>query len=150
MIVLDTNVLSEIIKPVPDPGVLEWVDSVPAYETAVTAVTVAEILYGIGRIPEGERRRKLMTALETIFDKDFGGRILAFDADAAVEYAALVLKRETVGRPISMSDAQIAAVCRVHEHTLATRNERDFEGTGVRIVNPWTESGLKVDESTGR
>ena len=141
MIVLDTNVLSEILKPVPESRVVEWVDSVPDVETAITSVTVAEILYGVGRMPEGKRRRRLLSAAETIFDEDFRNRILVFDADAAVEYATLVVDREVAGLPISMADAQIAAVCRVHECTLATRNVGDFEGTGVMTVNPWSDNG---------
>ena len=141
MIVLDTNVLSEILKPVPESRVVEWVDSVPDFETSITSVTVAEILYGVGRMPEGKRRRRLLSAAETIFDEDFRNRILVFDADAAVEYATLVVEREVAGLPISMADAQIAAVCRVHECTLATRNVGDFEGTGVMTVNPWIDGG---------
>jgi len=137
MIVLDTNVLSEIMKPNPDPHVLSWVDSVPALQTAITAVTVAEILYGIGRLPAGARRRKLVTAAETIFDEEFRNRIFVFDADAAVEYATIVVGREAAGRPIPMADAQIAAICRVHKCTLATRNIKDFELTGVTTRNPW-------------
>jgi toxin FitB len=139
MIVLDTNVLSEIMKPNPDVHVLSWVDSVPALQTAITAITVAEILYGIGRLPDGARRRKLVSAAEAIFDEEFRDRVFAFDADAAVEYAALVVEREAAGLPISMADAQIAAVCRVHTCTLATRNVRDFEKTGVTTVNPWDD-----------
>lgn len=141
MIVLDTNVLSEILKPVPESRVVEWVDSVPDVESAITSVTVAEILYGVGRMPEGKRRRQLLSAAKTIFDEDFRNRILVFDADAAVEYATLVVEREVAGLPISMADAQIAAVCRVHECTLATRNVGDFEGTGVMTVNPWSDGG---------
>lgn len=147
MIVLDTNVLSEIMKPIPEPQVLSWVDSVPTRETAITAVTVAEILYGVGRLPDGARRRKLLSAAEEIFDEDFRDRIFVFDADAAVEYATLVVEREAAGRPISMADAQIAAVCRVHQCTLATRNLRDFEGTGVTTVNPWSGGGPKDAEN---
>lgn len=145
MIVLDTNVLSEVMKPVPEPRVLEWVDSLAVRQAAVTAVTVAEILYGIGRMPDGTRRRKLMSAAEAIIDEDFHGRILVFDADAAVEYAALVSEREVSGRPISMADAQIAAMCRVHECALATRNDRDFERSGVKTVNPWSTGGSAVN-----
>jgi toxin FitB len=148
MIVLDTNVVSEIMKPNPNPHVLLWVDSVPALETAITAVTVAEILYGIGRLPNGARRWKLMTAAETIFDEEFRNRIFVFDAAAAVEYAALVVEREAAGLPISMADAQIAAVCRVHDCKIATRNIEDFEGTGVPILNPWTDREPTDDEST--
>jgi len=139
MIVLDTNVLSEIMKPSPDVHVLSWLDSVSALQTAITAVTVAEILYGIGRLPDGARRRKLATAAETIFEEDFRDRILAFNADAGVEYAALVVERDAAGLPISPADAQIAAVCRVHACTLATRKVRDFEGTGLTTVNPWND-----------
>ena len=137
MIVWDTSVLSEIMKPAPDSSVLAWADSIPTRQTAVTAVSVAEILYGIGRLPDGARRRKLMTAAESIFDEEFADRILVFDADAAVEYATLVVEREAAGLPIAMADAQIAAICLVHHATLATRNQRAFEGTGVDVMNPW-------------
>ena len=147
MIVLDTNVLSETMKPRPEPQVLAWVNSVPPRQTAITAVTVAEILYGICRLPNGARRAKLMAAAQAIFDEDFRGRILAFDTDAAVEYAKLVVEREAAGLPISMADAQIAAICRVHECTLATRNTEDFVGTGVTVANPWTDRSPGVGES---
>ena len=150
MIVLDTNVLSEIMKPTPDAKVLLWVDSIPTPQTAVTAVTVAEILYGIGRLPDGARRRKLMAVAESIFDEEFRNRILVFDADAAVEYATLVVEREAVGLPLAMVDAQIAAICRKHECTLATRNVRDFDRTGVTIVNPWNHACQVDRESTHR
>jgi hypothetical protein len=140
MIVLDTNVISEIMKPTPEPHVLSWVDSVPAGETGVTAVTVAEILYGITRLPDGTRRRNLIVAAGEIFEQDFRDRVLVFDAAAAAEYATIVVEREAAGRPISMADAQIAAVCRVHHCTLATRNVGDFERTGVSTVNPWSDT----------
>ena len=150
MIVWDTNVLSEIIKPSPDTKVLSWVDSIPTPQTAVTAVTVAEILYGIGRLPDGARRRKLKTVAESIFDEEFRNRILVFDADAAVEYAAIAVEREAAGLPISMADAQIAAICRKHEYTLATRNVRDFDRTGVTVLNPWNDPGQIDHEGTHR
>ena len=150
MIVWDTNVLSEIMKPAPDSNVLSWVDSIPTSQTAVTAITVAEILYGVSRLPDGARRRKLMTVAESIFDEEFRNRILVFDADAAVEYAALVVEREAAGLPIAMADAQIAAICRTHECTLATRNVRDFDRTGVRVLNPWNDSDPGDHESTNR
>jgi predicted nucleic acid-binding protein len=150
MIVWDTNVLSEIMKPDPDPRVLSWVDSIPTAQTAVTAITVAEILYGIRRLPDGTRRRKLTIAAESIFDEEFRNRILVFDAEAAVEYAALVVEREAAGLPISMADAQIAAICRTHECTLATRNVKDFDRTGVTILNPWNDAGQIEHESTPR
>ena len=147
MIVLDTNVLSELMRPTPEPRVLEWVDSVPVRHIAITAVTVAEILYGIGRMPNGRRRRELRSAAEVMFDQDFHDRILGFDAEAAVEYAAVVIAKEASGRPMSMADAQIAAVCRVHQCTLAKRNESDFEGTGVKTMNPWSHGASEDEES---
>jgi hypothetical protein len=150
MIVLDTNVISEIMKPTPEPRVLSWVDSVPAGETGVTAVTVAEILYGITRLPDGTRRRNLIVAAGEIFEQDFRGRVLPFDAAAAAEYATIVVEREALGRPISMADAQIAAVCRVHRCTLATRNVGDFERTGLTTVNPWSDTRRVDDESHKR
>jgi predicted nucleic acid-binding protein len=148
VIVLDTNVLSEIMKPTPEPGVFAWVESLPPRETAITAITVAEILYEIVRMPDGERRRKLMDTAETIFDHDFENRILDFDAGSAVEYASLVVGREAAGRPISMANAQIAAICRAHECALATRNIRDFDKTGISVVNPWSAE-TAADESAG-
>lgn len=141
MIVWDTNVLSEIMKPVPDPYVLSWADSIPTSQTAITAITVAEILYGIGRLPDGARRRHLLKVAESLFDEEFGNRILVFDVHAAVEYAALVVEREAAGLPITMADAQIAAICRARECALATRNVSDFEVTGIQVVNPWTAGG---------
>ena len=146
MIVLDTNVISEIMKPTPEPHVLSWVDAVPAGEIGVTAGTVAEILYGITRLPDGTRRRNLIAAAGDIFEQDFRARVLVFDAAAAAEYATIVVEREAVGRPIAMADAQIAAVCRVHHCTLATRNGGDFERTGVTTVNPWSDTPPLDDE----
>lgn len=137
MIVLDTNVLSEIMRPAPEPKVVSWVDAVPTSEVAISAVTMAEILYGVGLMPEGRRRQRLMSIAEAIFAHDFDGRILPFDASAAVEYVAVVLQRQASGHPISMADAQIAAVCRAHECTLATRNTRDFAGAGLNLIDPW-------------
>jgi len=150
MIVLDANVLSQIMKSDPDKNVLLRVDSIPTLQTAFTAVTVAEILYGIRRLPVGARRQKLMTAAESIFDEEFRNRILVFDADTAVEYAALVVEHVAAGLPIAMADAQIAAICRTHECTLATRHAKDFDRTGVPTVNPWNDAGQIDDESTRR
>ena len=139
MTVLDTNILSETLKPAPEPAVIEWLDSLPPAECAITVITVAELLYGIGRLPHGKHRRELTAALEQILAHEFTDRILVFDADAAVEYADIVVDRESAGRPISMADAQIAAICRSRQCALATRNEPDFVDTGVQVVNPWSE-----------
>ncbi|WP_095148420.1 type II toxin-antitoxin system VapC family toxin [Pseudomonas sp. Irchel s3a18] len=137
MIVLDTNVLSEFMRAEPDVQVLAWVDAQPAMDLAISAITVAEILHGIARLPFGKRKQKLEAHAMAMFEEDFAGRILAFDAHAAVEYATLVAGREANGRAASMADAQIAAICRTHGAPIATRNVRDFEFPGVEVINPW-------------
>ena len=137
MIILDTNVISELTRPVPDSGVIAWLDSQPAEETAVTAITVAELRYGVRRLPDGRRKAELSEAVSALVDTDFRGRVEAFDVLAAEQYADVVTTRERAGLPISMSDAQIAAICRVLNATLATRNTADFTGTGVDLINPW-------------
>ena len=137
MIVLDTNVLSEFMRVEPDNQVLAWVDAQPAMELAISAVTVAEILHGIARLPSGKRKQKLESHAMAMFEEDFAGRILPFDVHAAVEYATLVAACEAKGRTASMADAQIAAVCRVHGAPIATRNVRDFEFPGLDVINPW-------------
>ncbi|WP_434572533.1 type II toxin-antitoxin system VapC family toxin [Pseudomonas sp. Z3-6] len=137
MIVLDTNVLSEFMRSEPDARVLAWVDVLPAMELAITAVTVAEILHGIARLPSGKRKQKLEANAMAMFEEDFVGRIFPFDAYAAVEYAALVANSEARGRAVSMADAQIAAICRAQSTSIATRNVRDFEFSGVEVIDPW-------------
>lgn len=137
MIVLDTNVISELTRPVPDSGVIAWLDSQPAEETAVTAITVAELRYGVRRLPDGRRKAELSEAVSALVDTDFRGRVEAFDVLAAEQYADVVTMRERAGRPISTSDAQIAAICRVLNATLATRNTADFASTGVDLIDPW-------------
>jgi predicted nucleic acid-binding protein len=137
MIVLDTNVLSEVLRPDPEARVLAWLDDQPANSVFTTAITQGEILYGIRVLPDGQRRRKLWDAAAAIFDEDFAGRVLSFDVDAAGHYADIGAARRTSGRPISQFDATIAAITRSHGATLATRNMKDFEGCGVEVLNPW-------------
>jgi predicted nucleic acid-binding protein len=139
MIILDTNVLSEVLRPEPDSRVLTWLDKQPANSVFTTAITEGEILYGIRLLPDGQRRRKLWDAASAIFDDDLAGRVLSFDTDAAGHYAQVGASRRAVGRPISQFDATIAAITRSHGATLATRNAKDFEGCGVEVVNPWDE-----------
>jgi predicted nucleic acid-binding protein len=137
MIVLDTNVLSELMKPAPNPEVVRWVDAQEPRDVAVTAVTMAEILHGVARLPEGKRKAALLELAADLFSEEFAERVLPFDGVAATYYADLVVTRERVGRPVSMADAQIAAICLSHEALLATRNTRDFEGVAIPLVNPW-------------
>lgn len=140
MIVLDTNVISELTRSVPDPGVLAWMDGLPTGELATTAVTAAELRYGVSRLPSGHRRRELTVAVSGLLNEDFRGKILPFDERAAVRYADIVAGRERAGRPIDAGDAQIAAICRDLGATLATRSTADFEETGIPLINPWDES----------
>jgi toxin FitB len=137
VILLDTNVLSELIRPEPDEGVMKWLDSLDTAAVATTAITAAELLHGVARLPAGRRKEQLGEAISEILDEDFEGRVEPFDAPAATHCADLLSDRETAGRPISTADAQIAAICRKLEATLATRNTSDFEDTGIDLVDPW-------------
>ncbi|MCU7247893.1 type II toxin-antitoxin system VapC family toxin [Pseudomonas koreensis] len=137
MILLDTNVLSEFMRAEPEARVIAWIDAQPAMDLAISAITVAEILHGIARLPFGKRKQKFEAHAMAMFEEDFAGRILPFDAHAAVEYATLVADGEAKGRAMSMADAQIAAICRTHGASIATRNVKDFEFSGVDVINPW-------------
>lgn len=137
MIVLDTNVVSELMRPAPAPSVVGWLRTHDARELQTTAITVAEVGYGIARLPDGRRREQLQTAAAELFAR-FADQVLAFDAAAAGSYGALVARRDRAGRPIDGFDAQIAAICLSRRLTLATRNTRDFDGTDVAVVDPWT------------
>jgi predicted nucleic acid-binding protein len=137
MIVLDTNVLSELMKPAPSEPVVAWVASQPTQSLYTTSITEAEILHGIMLLPSGRRRRAFETAAREMFREEFAGRVLSFGSDAALPYARIAVERRRGGRPISHFDAQIAAIARSAGATLATRNVSDFEGCGVEIVNPW-------------
>ena len=137
MIVLDTNVVSELMRPAPSRAVLRWVGAQATVRLYTTALTEAEVLVGVALLPKGRRRDAIFAAAEAIFTEDFAGRVLPFDPAAAREYAALVASRERRGRPIDAMDAQIAAICRVHSATLATRNTDDFAHADVDLVDPW-------------
>jgi predicted nucleic acid-binding protein len=137
VIILDTSVISELTRKMPADGVISWLDSLPETEVATTAVTAAELLYGVARLPGGRRKTELATAVRALLDEDFRNRVLAFDEPAADQYASIVVGREQLGRPIGVADAEIAAICRAAGAALATRNTSDFEETGVELVNPW-------------
>lgn len=139
MIVLDTNVVSELLRATPEPAVLAWLQQTSSTGLYTTAVTVAEIRYGIARLPEGRRRQTLHQAANEIFAA-FPRQVLPFDLAAATAYADVVADRETDGNPISGFDAQIAAICRSQAATLATRNTKDFTGIGISIIDPWQGS----------
>ncbi|MDQ6840558.1 MAG: type II toxin-antitoxin system VapC family toxin [Actinomycetota bacterium] len=137
MIAIDTNVTSELMRPAPDPSVLAWVRAQTAGELCTTSITFAEIRYGIERLPDGRRKEELRSTAEEVFST-FAEDVLTFDAGAAMVYAGIVSNRERSGAPIDGFDAQIASICRTHQATLATGNTKDFEGTGVAVLNPWT------------
>ncbi|MHB8836126.1 MAG: PIN domain-containing protein [Candidatus Methylomirabilia bacterium] len=126
MILLDTNVLSELMRPAPEPRVVRWLDSCSGEDIWVSAVTEAEILLGIQLLPQGRRRDGLAELAGRMFEEDFSGRCLPFDAGAAAVYAAIVAARTRLGSPISVEDAQIAAIARAGGLALATRNVKDF------------------------
>lgn len=137
MIVLDTNVVSELMRGAPDGRVVTWVAQQPPTELAITSVTLAEVRYGILRLPDGRRRRLLLAACDDVFTA-FREKVLPFDAAAADQYADIAADRERAGHPISGFDAQIAAICRARRADLATRNTDDFVGLGLEVLNPWT------------
>ena len=137
MIVLDTNVLSETMRSSPSPQVLDWLKGQPPLLLFTTAVTQAEILYGLALLPNGKRRSALRAAAEAMFEHDFANRILTFDSDAARIFSTIAAARRSLGRPIDVLDAQIAAIVRARGAALATRNASDFDHCGVTIVNPW-------------
>ncbi len=140
MIVLDTNVLSELMRRRPAARVVRWVDEQDASVLVITAVTVAELLYGVARLADGARKTELAAAVDALVRDDFAGRVLPFDASAAVHYAELVAERERQGRPVSVADGQIAAICRSHSAALATRNVRDFDETAIDVLDPWASN----------
>ncbi|HMD45191.1 MAG TPA: type II toxin-antitoxin system VapC family toxin [Acidimicrobiales bacterium] len=139
MIVLDTNVTSELMRASPSRAVVAWLRSQDPNELYSTAATVAEVRYGIARLPSSANRRRLSEAAVEVFSA-FPDRVLAFDLSAAGEYGDLVAARERAGTPINGFDAQVAAICRSHRAALATRNVKDFENTGIRVANPWAET----------
>jgi toxin FitB len=140
MIVLDTNVISELMRSAPEQAVVAWLDRQPAPAVYVTSINQAEILHGIELLPKGKRRDAIGAAARELFESDFAGRILGFGSEAAKAYAAIAAARGRKGRPISAFDAQIAAIARSNGADIATRNVADFESCGVRLINPWDES----------
>ena len=138
MWLLDTNVVSELMKPLPNPAVLAWLDGQPATGLFSSVVTLAEIELGIALLPDGKRKVKLAAAASAVFEEDFAGAVLAFDPAAARRYAEIVSVRIRNGRPITSQDAEIAAIALASDLVLVTRNEKDFSGIpGLSILNPW-------------
>lgn len=132
------------MRAVPADRVVRWVTSRPGDALNTTSISVAEVRYGIVRLPSGRRRELLIAATDDVFSA-FQDRVLPFDATAARHYASLVVEREQAGTPISGFDAQIAAICRSRTAVLATRNTSDFTGLGLELVNPWEADVLPAE-----
>ncbi len=137
MIILDTNVVSEPLKPLPEPAVLDWLDRQAPQTLYLTTVNLAELLAGIEALPQGRRRTELQHALTNQVMPLFEGRILSFDKKAAEAFARINASAQAIGNPISFADGAIAAIASAQGFILATRNVRDFRGTGVELINPW-------------
>lgn len=140
MIILDTNVLSELMRPKPSPVVVAWVARQPAAELFTTSISEAEVFYGIELLTKGKRREGLLAAAEAMFAEDLAGRIFGFESDAARVFSKIAAHRRALGRPISHADAQIAAIAQMRGAKLATRNVADFEDCGLDVLDSWNGS----------
>ena len=138
MIVLDTNVVSDLMLPLPTVRVIEWVAEQAATRLYLSAISEAELRYGVEILPSGQRRERLLAEIEGMLRDDFEGRILPFDSYSAREYAVIAAARRAAGRPINNADCQIAAIARSHRASVATRDVKDFEGCGIEVINPWS------------
>jgi len=137
MIILDTNVLSETLRSMPEPKVLAWLEAQPRAAVFTSSITRAELLYGVRILPEGQRKAGLLEAIGAVFETDMAGQVLSFDEDAADAYSEISAARREAGKPISQFDAMIAAIARSRGATLATRNMKDFLDCGVALIDPW-------------
>jgi len=137
MTILDTNVLSELMRSSPSPEVVAWVERNLSSELFISTITQAEILFGIALLPDGKRKNNLKMAAQMMFEKDFDRRILPFDQIAAQHYATIASSRKNSGKPIRLFDAQIAAIAKSRGAKVSTRNEMDFSNCGITVVNPW-------------
>ena len=137
---LDTCVVSEFVKPLPDQRVFSWLRTTAEGDIGLSVVTMAELLFGVGRMDDGRRKLRLVKWIESDLAARFSGRILSVDLEVAREWSRIRIDAERVGRPLGQADALIAATALHHGLTLVTRNVRDFEATEVRIYNPWSET----------
>ena len=137
MSILDTNVVSELMRPSPSEIVARWVDRQISTSLYISTITEAELRYGAELLPEGRRKNGLLSTMESMFREEFAGRILPFDRAAAQAYAVIAAARRAAGLSVKHSDCQIAAIARATGMSIVTRNVRDFEGCGLDIINPW-------------
>ena len=134
---LDTNVVSELLRAKPNERVDAWVRARAAADMAISAITAAEMLYGVRQMPAGRRRQAVEQAVAAALEQAFAGRILSFDARCAAVYADVMTQRRAMGRPVQIPDAQIAAIAQRDGLVLVTRNVRDFDELGLAVVDPW-------------
>lgn len=139
MVILDTNVVSEIIKPVCNPNVANWFKSQASTTLFVSTITEAELLFGVECLPTGYRRDELRNLIEKILRERFAGKVLAFDSGAARNYAQIAATRRAAGRPIGYADCSIAGIARSRGASVATRDASGFEGCGIQVLDPWSE-----------
>ena len=137
MIILDTNVLSALMRTKPEAAVVAWLDRQPAESVWITSITLFEARFGLALLPKGRRRQTLEAAFARLLKEDLENRVLDFDADAATEAALLAAERQKTGRPVDMRDTQIAGIALARHATLATRNVRHFQDLKVPVVDPW-------------
>jgi toxin FitB len=139
MIILDTNVVSEAMKPNPNPAVQAWLDEQAAETLYLSSITLAELLFGIGSLSDGRRKNALAQTLDGLLDL-FGDRVLAFNADSARHYAELATKARSAGKGFPTPDGYIAAIAAAHRFTVATRDVAPFQAAGLNVINPWEVS----------
>ena len=139
MVVIDTNVVSELMRLTPEPAVMTWFSAQDSAELYLTAVSEADLRAGAAVLPAGRRRERLAAEVDAVVREDFAGRVLPFDSAAARAYAAIAASRRSMGRPILEADCQIAAIARARDAAVATRNGADFEHCGIAVIDPWTE-----------
>ena len=137
MIILDTNVLSALMRSPPDEEVVAWLDDQSADSVWITSITEFESRFGLALLPAGKRRGALQASFERLITDDLQGRVLAFDSDAALAAATLAARRQKAGRPVNLRDTQIAGIALARRATLATRNVRHFDDLELKVVNPW-------------
>ena len=137
MIVIDTNVVSELMRPTPASAVMTWFSARDSTALYISAVSEAELRAGAAILPAGQRRDRLAAEIDAVIGQDFAGRVLPFDSVAARAYAAITASRRSVGRPILEADCQIAATARARDAAVATRNTADFEHCGIVVIDPW-------------
>ena len=141
MILIDTNIISEIMSQSPEPNVINWINNQDSLILFVSTITIAEINYGLRIMPDGQRKKLLTERFTYFITKAFEQRILSFNEDAANHYAEIMAHKKEIGRPMSIPDGQIAAVARSNELSIATRNTRDFDECGIILINPFNEIG---------